>query len=164
TLAASPAGRTRLVKSFESPVNLATGFVARVRGYVLPPQTGSYTFWIADDAVSELWLSTDATAAKKVKIGEVTGNTPYSKWPHTHESGSVAVNLEAGRRYYLEFLQKQESGSTHFSIRWRMPDGLEERPIPAWRLAPFEPADSKKKSEEPRNTQSRKSETFIQFP
>ena len=88
-------------------MKVATNFAARYQGFLIPPITGSYKFWIANESVSELWLSTDATPAKKIKIGEVTRSTPYVKWPHTHEAESVPVTLEAGRRYYLEVLQQQ---------------------------------------------------------
>jgi len=54
--------------------------------------------------------------------------------PH-HEAQSATVNLEAGRPYFVEVLQKQPLGSEHLSVRWRLPDGSEERPIPGigWR-------------------------------
>ena len=82
-----------------------------------------------------MWLSTDATPANKAKLVEIRGDTPYSKWPHTHEAASPAIRLIAGQRYYLEVLQRQRAGSAHLSVRWRLPDGKEERPIPAARLA-----------------------------
>lgn len=131
-----PDGREILTKAFEVPVRQATHFAALFRGYIIPPQTGAYTLWLANEGTSELWLSRDETETNTVKIAAVTGNTPYSKWPHTHESASVPVRLEAGRRYYLEVRQKQESGSVQIAVRWRLPDGTEERPIPGWRLAP----------------------------
>jgi hypothetical protein len=134
---APPDGREILDTAFESPVNLATNFAARYRGFLIPPMTGSYKFWIANENVSELWLSTNANPADKMKIAEVTRDTPYSKWPHTHEVESISVNLEAGKRYYLEALQQQNSGSTQLAVRWRLPDGVEERPIPGWRIIPF---------------------------
>lgn len=132
---ASPAGREIFSKAFEAPVRPGTNFVARFRGFVLPPTTGSYEFTIANDGVSQLWLSSDATAAHKSKIAEITTKTPYSKWPHTHEASSGPVQLEAGRRYFLEILQHQPAGYSHLSMRWRLPDGREERPIPGNRLA-----------------------------
>jgi hypothetical protein len=46
------------------------------------------------------------------------------------------VKLGAGRRYYLEVMQKQSAGSAHLSVRWRLPNGVEERPIPGSRLSP----------------------------
>jgi mannan endo-1,4-beta-mannosidase len=131
-----PAGREILAKAFETPMLLATNFAARYEGYVIPPLTGPYKFWIANECISELWLSTDATPAKKMKIGEVTRQTPYVKWPHTHEAESATVNLEAGKRYYLEVLQEQPGGSTQLAVRWQLPNGVEERPIPGWRLMP----------------------------
>jgi hypothetical protein len=130
-----PAGREVLSRGFEAPVLLSTNFAARFRGYLLPPATGQYVFWIANEAVSELWLSTDDAPDNKVKIAEVTGKSPYTKWPHSHEVESVPVTLEAGKRYYLEVRQKQGAGSTQMSVRWRLPDGVEERPIPACRIA-----------------------------
>jgi hypothetical protein len=139
--AGPPAGREILTKAFEAPMAMATNFTARYQGFLIPPLTGAYKFWIANESVSELWLSTDATPAKKIKIGEVTRSTPYVKWPHTHEAESAPVNLEAGQRYYLEVLQQQPSGSTQLAVRWQLPNGVEERPIPGCRLMPPE-ADS----------------------
>lgn len=134
-MAAKPAGREILGKAFETPVKPGTNFAARFRGFVLAPLTGAYRFRLANTASSELWLSTDAAPANKVKIAEVNHQTPYHKWPHTNEAESSLVNLEAGGKYYLEVLQKQASGSTYLSVSWRLPDGTEERPIPGARLA-----------------------------
>jgi hypothetical protein len=137
-LAGPPTGREILGNAFETPVNVATNFEARYQGFLIPPITGSYKFWIANESFSELWLSTDATPAKKTKIAEVTCSTPYNKWPHAHEAESVSVNLKAGKRYYLEVLQQQQSGSTQLTVRWQLPNGVEERPIPGWRLVPLD--------------------------
>jgi large repetitive protein len=71
-----------------------------------------------------------------VRIAAVTRETPYVKWPHTHEMQSAPVALAAGQRYYLEVLQKPGAGATQLCVRWRLPDGLEQRPIPGARLAP----------------------------
>jgi hypothetical protein len=49
------------------------------------------------------------------------------------------VALQAGARYYLEIRQWQGNGSTQLHVRWQLPDGREERPIPAFRLAQPEP-------------------------
>jgi len=117
-------------------MKLATNFVAQYQGFLIPPITGTYKFWIANESASELWLSTDATPANEIKIGEVTWSTPYCKWPHTHEAESAPVNLEAGRHYFLEVLQQQPAGSTQLAVRWQLPNGVEERPIPACRLLP----------------------------
>ncbi len=134
--------RLQITKAFETPVVMATNFNGSFRGYLLPPTTGAYRFWMANDGVSELWLSTDGAPANKVKIVEVLATTPYCKWPHTHETASATVKLVAGNRYYLEVNQKQAAGSAHLSVRWQLPNGLEQRPIPGARLAPFETEDA----------------------
>ena len=131
----------QLGRAFEMPVKLATNFNALCRGYLLPPLTGDYIFWIATDGNFELWLSRDESPENKLKIAEANRNTPYAKWPHTHEVQSQAVRLEAGRRYYLEARQRQTAGSTHFSVRWKMPNGVEERPIAGARFAAFDARD-----------------------
>ena len=123
-----------LGKAIEVPFNEATNYCARYRGWVLPPATGSYVFWIANEGLSELWLSTDSSPTNKLKIAAVTDRTPYVKWPHTHEAQSVPVTLEAGKRYYIEILHRQLSGSAHLSVRWQLPNGIAQRPIPADRL------------------------------
>lgn len=142
--AASPKDREIVRKAFEVPVRMGTNFQSRFTAQLIPPQTGEYQFWIANDDRSELWLSTDATPTNKVKLAEVNGNTPYAKWPHTKEAASALVKLEAGKHYHLEVVQKQHAGSTHLSVRWRLPDGTAEKPIPAARLALPDSAEAKK--------------------
>src|SRR6476620_11322273 len=45
--------------SFEAPVNFADNYGQRMRALLLPPVTGSYTFFIASADNSVLYLSTD---------------------------------------------------------------------------------------------------------
>jgi hypothetical protein len=75
----------------------------RMRGYIVPPTDGSYTFWIASDDQGEFSLSTDDCSGNLVKMCEVflwvTSTTEYDKYP---EQKSKAVNLVAGRLYYYE--------------------------------------------------------------
>jgi hypothetical protein len=130
----APTGERRLTEAVILPVAGATNFAAKIHGCLVAPQTGDYHFWLANEGSSELWLSTDATPERVVKIAEVTGATPYCKWPHTHEAGSPAVKLIGGRSYYFEIRQRQSGGSTQLALRWRLPDGGEERPLPAWRI------------------------------
>jgi hypothetical protein len=73
--------------------------------------------------------------AAKIKLSEITDQTPYSKWPHSHEVWSAPVALEAGRRYYLEALHVQNAGGISLSVRWRLPNSSTDEIIPASRLA-----------------------------
>src|SRR5688500_14678402 len=44
--------------AFEIPMDQGTLHGTRVRAYITPPVTGSYTFWISGDDNCELWLGT----------------------------------------------------------------------------------------------------------
>jgi mannan endo-1,4-beta-mannosidase len=127
-----------LGKALETPVALVTNFSARITGVLIPPQTGSYQFWLAGGGVAELALSTNDLPAGKLTICKLTRETPYQKWPHTSEAASMAVTLSAGEKYYFEIQQHQENGSTQLHVRWQLPDGSEERPIPAYRFTHLE--------------------------
>jgi hypothetical protein len=124
-----------LDKALERPVNLATNFSARIYGEIIAPQTGDYKFWVAAGGTAELWLSSDASPTNKIKIADVTPATPYRKWPHASEAESQTIRLKQGVQYFFEILQQQARGSTQLHVRWRLPDGSEERPIPAFRFA-----------------------------
>jgi len=127
-------GSEVLGKALETPVALATNFSARITGRLIPPQTGNYKFWIAGGGTAELWLSTDLAPANEVNICKLTPATSYRKWPHASEAESQVVRLAAGKKYYFEIRQQQSNGSTQLHIRWQLPDGSEERPIPALRF------------------------------
>jgi mannan endo-1,4-beta-mannosidase len=124
-----------LGQALETPVVLATNFSARIYGEIIPPQTGEYKFWVAGGGTAELWLSSDASSTNKISIAAVTPATPYHKWPHASEAESQTVKLKRGARYFFEILQQQPKGSTQLHVLWQLPDGSEERPIPAFRFA-----------------------------
>jgi hypothetical protein len=131
-LADAPDQAEILGQALETPVTLATNFSARITGLLIPPQTGHYQFWVAGGGEVELWLGTNDSPAGIISICKLTGATPYQKWPHASEAASQIVRLEAGKKYYFEIRQRQNNGSTQLHVRWRLPDGAEERPIPAY--------------------------------
>ncbi|HEY7115819.1 MAG TPA: lamin tail domain-containing protein, partial [Tepidisphaeraceae bacterium] len=138
----NPSGRT-LQTSFEGPVGFGDAYGDRFRGYLLPPATGSYTFWISSDDASELWLSTDDSPAHKVKIAYVVNWTNSREWTKEANQQSVAINLVAGQKYYVETLHKEGGGGDNIAVRWQLPGGTWEdpadpnAPIPGIRLSPF---------------------------
>lgn len=132
--ATRPDGDARLNRALELPVRHDTNFAARIRGILIPPQTGGYRFGIANAGKSELWLGTNESPASMTRITGVTPDTPYAKWPHVSEAESQTVPLVAGTRYSFEIRHWQRSGSTQLHVRWQLPDGVEERPIPAFRF------------------------------
>ena len=140
----SPTGSSMLA-SFEIPSNIADDYGTLVRGYLFPPATGKYTFWIASDDASELWLSTTDEPAKKVMIASVADYTGVHEWTKFPTQKSPPVMLTAGKKYYVEAMQKDGGGEDHMSVGWTLPDGKDERPIPGSRLAPFKAEYVKRK-------------------
>jgi hypothetical protein len=124
-----------LGSALETPVALATNFSDRITAFLIAPQTGDYKFSVAGGGNIKLWLSTNDSPAGKMEIDEVNGRTPYRKWPHASEADSKTVTLMAGEKYYFEIDQSQPNGSTQLHVRWQLPDGTEERPLPAFRFA-----------------------------
>jgi hypothetical protein len=112
-------------------------FGSRYRGYVYPPVSGAYVFHLSSDDWAELHLSTDEDPGKKVKIAACTEWTPPRTYTKNAAQTSSPVTLVAGRRYYVEVLQKEAAGGDHVSVAWKLPDGTTQAPIPAERLAPF---------------------------
>ena len=54
-----------LVPSFEAPSNVAETYGQRLSGWVTPPASGDYVFYIASDDQGQLFLSTDESPANK---------------------------------------------------------------------------------------------------
>lgn len=129
--------RTDTLTLFEGPLNQGTNYGARVRAYICPPVSGNYTFWIASNDQSELWLSTDENPVNKQRVAYVSGATASREWTKYPSQRSQIVALVAGRRYYIESLHKQGLGADHVAVGWQLPGGALERPIPATRLSPF---------------------------
>jgi hypothetical protein len=132
-----PSG-TSVLTMLEGPVNAGDNYGARVRGYVLPPSTGNYVFWISADDQAQLYLSTTDQPANKTLIAQVTSATGYHQWTKSSSQQSKVIALTQGKRYYFEVLHKESTGSDNFSVGWKLPSGTLERPIPNGRLQPFE--------------------------
>ncbi len=120
---------TDAISTFEIPLNDGSNFATRVSGYVIPPVSGNYTFWLSSDDTGELWLSTNDNPANKQLIANIDTYSNFNQWDKFASQQSVAIQLEAGKAYYIEALMKEVSGGDHLSVGWRLPDGTLNRPI-----------------------------------
>jgi hypothetical protein len=98
-----------------------------VRGFVHPPASGNYKFFIAGADDGLLWLSPDDDPASKVRVAYSRQAGPH-EWKSLRpvfgtrqQSGPVA--LVAGRKYYIEAVLKVDDGDGHLSVAWEHPDG-----------------------------------------
>ncbi|MCW1883650.1 cadherin domain-containing protein [Luteolibacter flavescens] len=107
-----------------------------VCGYVIPPETGSYRFWIAADDSGQLRLSTNSSPANVTVIASVASPTDPNTWIDDGPQQSEPVFLNAGQAYYIEARHKDGEGRDHISVAWSGP-GIPKQLLRGLYLAPY---------------------------
>jgi hypothetical protein len=112
--------------------------LTRMRGCLHPGVTGEYSFWIASDNSSELWLSVNADPSKARKIASITrfGYVLPREWSHYPSQHSEPILLKAGETYYIEALSEQTTGGEYLGVAWQGP-GLNQSVIESPYLTPW---------------------------
>ena len=123
---------THVFSTFETEINSGVNYYGqRLRAYVVPPVTGPYTFWIASDDLSDLFLSASESPTGARLIAQETSWNSSEDWTQYASQQSSPVTLQAGNRYYLEAQMQQGNGGDNLSVRWQLPDGDFEQPMAA---------------------------------
>lgn len=126
---------TNYPTSFQGPVNLANNYGTRFRGYIIAPTTGTYVFTAVSDDASLVYLSPSSDPNFKQIICSVPGWTNEGEFNKYPTQVSEAVQLVAGRYYYLEMLHKEGSGGDHVSLWWQTPTNSTRTIIPGSAMA-----------------------------
>lgn len=124
-----------ILTSFATTPNVADGYGIRVIGCLVPPTTGSYTFWIASDDHGELWLSTDEGESNTTRIAHVPGDTSPQEWDKYTQQESIPIALVADRRYFIYAIAVDATGDDHLSVAWEGP-GITREVISGAHLSP----------------------------
>lgn len=124
--------------SMQAPQNTGINFGARIRGYIVPEVTGSYTFTLTSDDASAAYLSPNADPVNKVLIAHVPGLTLPMEYDKYFSQVSAPIELQAGIYYYVELLHKQGTANDHLTLRWQLNNAPEPVVIPGSVLAPWE--------------------------
>lgn len=120
------------VFQLELPPNWGDNYGARLSGYLVPPISGAYVFYLASDDEGALFLSTDESPAHKVRIAsepQWNGYREYIKGANQASRGnppsniSAPILLSAGHSYYIEVLMKEGTGGDNLSVAWKLPGG-----------------------------------------
>ncbi len=96
-------------------------------GWILPPISGSYTFYTLSDDASSFYLSTDSTTGHLSTAPICSLAIWKPDWAHAGVSGSIA--LQSGKRYYFEYYHKQGNGGTYCYVGWTGPQWIDDKPI-----------------------------------
>ncbi|MCF7709284.1 MAG: hypothetical protein K9N52_10335 [Verrucomicrobia bacterium] len=116
---------------FGAPRDITDNFGQRVTGYLVPPVSGDYTFHIASDDDSRLFISDDDSPAN---LGEsicgVTGWTGYADWDGAEGGGNQAsdpITLTGGEQYYVMAINSDGGGGDGVEVGWEYSgsDGIE---------------------------------------
>lgn len=121
--------------SFQGPVNFANNYGTRMRGYIIPPQTGNYIFTLTSDDNGVVLLSPNGEPQFKQIICSVTGWTEPGQFDKYPSQTSAATPMVAGVRYYVEVLHKEGAGGDHVSLYWQTPSNPTRTIIPGSALA-----------------------------
>lgn len=94
-----------------------------LRGYILPSETGNYTFNLTADDECRFLLSTDENRVNLVLRSQIDDWTYRRQYEDPEEANqtSTAVTLQAGNYYYFEIWHKERTGGDHAEVRWKTP-------------------------------------------
>jgi ferric-dicitrate binding protein FerR (iron transport regulator) len=124
------------VAAVEMPADLRDNYGQRLRGFVQPPQSGDYTFWIASKDWASLFLSPSQNPDEKVQMAFCDGDSAPHEWDRSPIQQSSTVSLTAGKKYYFEILHKAGIGPNHLALAWQGPN-REREVVPMKYVSPF---------------------------
>lgn len=141
-----PASLVQLEKSVTVKPFSTPGF-QRTRGFLLPPQSGSYRFHLAGQGLVSLDLSPGGDNLKKRRIlqaGTILKELQPDNLPPGLFPESAPVLLKQGERCFFEALLYQYKWAYFLKLEWTRPDGVREKiPLSAMQsyVSPFTDAD-----------------------
>ncbi len=122
---------------FSSPMNTGDEYGSRIIGYLHPPFSGIFSFWITGDDYCELWLSTDSTMASSELIAEVPGWTLPNEWTKYPEQHSEEIYLDVDQKYFIMALQKEAYNDDFVRVAWDFA-GFPRQVIEGTFLSPYD--------------------------
>jgi len=101
---------SEFVSYLQGPTDWAEQYGSRLRGWLFVPESGDYRFLIDAEDQGEIRLSTDEDPANAVTIASTEA-----------EAESQPQTLEAGNRYYIEALMKENTIGDSIMVSWQGP-------------------------------------------
>ncbi len=97
-----------------NPPTAFENYGGRLVGWIVPPVSGDYIFYIRGDDGTDLRLSPNADPAGRVTItSAAAANPPFTASP--------PQTLVAGNAYFMEALWKEGTGGDYVQVAWRPP-------------------------------------------
>ena len=114
---------TGSIGAFELPSDFGEHHGVRIHGFIIPPKSGDYVFYLLSDRSSQLFLSNDASPDNQSRIASVTGHNAAPREWQTLGPDNISrpIKMQAGKRYWVEALFRQKKFGGHFAVTWQMP-------------------------------------------
>jgi len=91
----------------------------RLVGWVVPPVTGDYLFWVEAGREGELLVSTDDSPENLRPVARTAqGQIARYIWQNSASPGPI--RLEAGKKYFVEARHKFFGSDEHFAFSWSL--------------------------------------------
>lgn len=115
------------------PGNVKDNYGWMIEGYIYPPKSGNYVFYINSDDNGELFLSTDSSPTnKKLIASEPQWNSVRNFQAASRRkvvdnstgrriNQSVPISLKEGKPYYIQALAKEGGGGDNLAVAWKRP-------------------------------------------
>jgi ferric-dicitrate binding protein FerR (iron transport regulator) len=123
--------RSGLSSRFELVPVTTNRLAVRFRGYLHPPVSGDYEFWLSGATDAKLFMSPSERPEDKEQIAQTAQISPTTDasrtkaWDAPRFRGptqwSSPIPLVAGHCYYVEALLLIEHGEGHLSVAWKCP-------------------------------------------
>ncbi len=122
--------------------SLGDHYGCSVSGWITPAVTGEYTFFLASDDASRLFLSTDANPINLQQIADESGCCHGFQDPG-NPTTSNPIPLQAGQPYFIQALQTEGGGGDYVKVAWRISTdstaAKDLQPIPGAYLSSYAP-------------------------
>lgn len=126
--------------NFSGIVNWGMNYGTAFKGYLLPDTDGDYTFAIASQGMSDLFLSSDDSPNNLVQIASLPTWSAPNTYSATNVQQSSAIHLLAGHRYFILGLYQNGGGNSYVEAAWQLGGGTiadGTAAIPGQYLAPW---------------------------
>lgn len=100
---------------------MGNNYGERVTGYIVPKETGSYTFYVTGADNVDLYLSSSDESKDKKRICRINGATTERQFDKYASQKSVTIKLKEGKYYYFELLHVNTTSDDHFGVYWKTP-------------------------------------------
>jgi len=120
---------TSYLARMDYPGNTMDTYVDKLSGWLVPPVTGNYVFYISSDDDAGLWIIPDANDKAIVNVTDtpplcsVTGWRGYGDYTSSTEQMSAPVALQAGVPVKMVVIHRDGTGGDFATVAWTLPGG-----------------------------------------